>query len=279
MSSISLPLLLQRNLEALDSLLTQESHIVQDTELAGLIHAAWIRLKNWETDIKNEEKLTLSKLPQLSSQTAEIVRTRMKTLLQTIQEVKDTSLSAETASSKEFRSLVNKIFTAAVNVSRTTRALRRIVDADSLCAEIAAVAEAQGYKESASPQRAQSPTTPESNIIQTPQKSKVIEPPSVGSAGAPRIPSPTVPRIPPPAPQDSTNTGKKKTSFVVGTHVEMGVFYGNRYQLEEYIIVSVRFTESRPQYQLEEKNGQRHLDGEWVRQRQLYPCIRDSAAY
>jgi hypothetical protein len=71
---------LERNLDRLDELLMDGHQVVLHVELAKLIHASWIRLKNWESDIKNEEKHTLEILPILSAQTAEILRARFDAL-------------------------------------------------------------------------------------------------------------------------------------------------------------------------------------------------------
>jgi hypothetical protein len=96
MSTMPLPKLLEHNIELLDSLLTDGCRTTQDAELAGLIHAAWMRLKNWESDIKNEERSTLSRITQLSPPTAAIVEARLIRLKQATERVKDANLTAET---------------------------------------------------------------------------------------------------------------------------------------------------------------------------------------
>jgi hypothetical protein len=76
----SLQTLLEQNLTRLDALLMDGHQVVLDVELAKLVHASWIRLKNWESDIKNVEMRTLELLPDLSAQTAEILRVRFSEL-------------------------------------------------------------------------------------------------------------------------------------------------------------------------------------------------------
>lgn len=68
MSSPSLPALLERALQRLDNLLDDDSPIVQDVKVAGLVHAAWMRLKTWESrhcsDLHHYLRLPLKLLEQ-----------------------------------------------------------------------------------------------------------------------------------------------------------------------------------------------------------------------
>jgi len=98
----SLDSLLKNLLERLDLLLLDDCKITQHIELTELIHAAWMRLKNWESDIKNDDKRTLELLPEISLQTTEIVRGRMTTLSRAIAEV-ESKMSVEPGLLEELR--------------------------------------------------------------------------------------------------------------------------------------------------------------------------------
>jgi hypothetical protein len=82
MASISLQSLLDSNLRKLDLIVSESGNILDDERLVGLVHAALLRLRNWESDIWNHEKSTIVLLPELSYHTAEIVRARLKKLLE-----------------------------------------------------------------------------------------------------------------------------------------------------------------------------------------------------
>lgn len=229
----SLNILLKDLLERLDSLLQDDCKITQQIELTELIHAAWMRLKNWESDIRNEDKRTLELLPELSSQTTEIVRSRMITLSQAIAEVESKVGSAEVGflenlrydfllialcgsqmGSRSFpckvqpqffclpfvliakqndRIPVKDIFRAAVNISRLTRSLMRLVDPDYLSTCIKAVADSPIMDHNSMTTQAMPPTG----------RLELSIPASQGSPSA----QPEQVRLPPP---DDPKTSKTK---------------------------------------------------------------------
>lgn len=103
MSLAPLSALLNESLELLNHLLTHDFPLMEDIELAGLIHAAWMRLKNWESDIKNEERATLKEILKLSPLTADIVRDRLDSLLQNASFVKDVCSTTASGNPEENR--------------------------------------------------------------------------------------------------------------------------------------------------------------------------------
>jgi hypothetical protein len=66
MATTSLPSLFDDNVQRLNVLVFSETLLVEDLKMKGLLCAAWMRLMNWKSDIKDEEKATLSKLDGIS---------------------------------------------------------------------------------------------------------------------------------------------------------------------------------------------------------------------
>jgi hypothetical protein len=87
MATTSLPNLFEDSVQRLNALVLSETLLVEDLKLKGLLYAAWMRLMNWKSDIKDEEKATLSKLEGISPQIADIVRGRLISLSGAIQVV------------------------------------------------------------------------------------------------------------------------------------------------------------------------------------------------
>jgi hypothetical protein len=85
--------LYQDNLDKLEHLLADGSYIVEHGDLAGLIQASWMRLKNWGIDIKRGEKDTLELLPTIDKQTSQIVQRRLLALLKSIDLVESQDLA------------------------------------------------------------------------------------------------------------------------------------------------------------------------------------------
>ncbi|KAF2031934.1 hypothetical protein EK21DRAFT_87546 [Setomelanomma holmii] len=138
----SLQTLVQNLLKRLDDLLLDGTQVVRHIPSAEFVQAAWIRLKKWENDIKNEELDTLHRLSTLSVLTEQIVRKRLLALLEATDKVTFAPILDLLQQSDYLRDLTNDVFQAATNVARTTRVLRRLVDADSLSAELEAMVEA-----------------------------------------------------------------------------------------------------------------------------------------
>jgi hypothetical protein len=80
--------------KVLETVLSDGSPVVTDVKLAGLLNAAWMRLETWESDIRNKEEHTLSRLSSISYPTAEIVRYRLQTVLEAVERVRETETGA-----------------------------------------------------------------------------------------------------------------------------------------------------------------------------------------
>jgi hypothetical protein len=84
MALILLQSLYQDNLDKLEHLLADGSYVTEHGDVTGLIHASWMRLKNWGIDIKNIDRKTLELLPTIDVQTSQIVQRRLLALSKSI---------------------------------------------------------------------------------------------------------------------------------------------------------------------------------------------------
>jgi hypothetical protein len=101
MATTSLPSLFDDSVQRLNAFVLSEALLVEDPKLKGLLYAAGMKLMNWKSDIKDEEKATLSKLEGISPQIADIVRGRLVSLSGAIQAVESLHSREISAASEE----------------------------------------------------------------------------------------------------------------------------------------------------------------------------------
>jgi hypothetical protein len=87
MSSPSLPTLFSDTSERLNTLILSKSFLVANIKLKGLLYASWMRLQNWNFDIKDNDKGTLTRIEEIAPQTADIVRGRLEAVKRAVEAV------------------------------------------------------------------------------------------------------------------------------------------------------------------------------------------------
>jgi hypothetical protein len=90
-------------MEGIDRALLANCQMVNDGGSAEIVHAAWMRMRNWESDIRNVEKSTLTRLETMSPQTAEIVKARLTKLLRATECIQTIRVSGGVLPSEELR--------------------------------------------------------------------------------------------------------------------------------------------------------------------------------